>query len=167
MQILSNMYFFFYSCITAKTMRQYGIDHPNVRLKEVLSQDSGRGEARASHEGPFGRKTELYVPMINFVVATYIHNSFPCLGPYFTSAEESFGSIIQAKFTNFANNDADYPTITSIKKTGEMPHPKTTRAAQSILKAREDAIAQVTEMGLESTIFLKLYYLTIVVIVVT
>ena len=40
-------------------MRQYGIEHPNVRLKEVLSQDSSRGEARASHEGPFGRKTEL------------------------------------------------------------------------------------------------------------
>eukprot|EP01036_Dinobryon_divergens_P025773 gene25773-34354_t len=103
-------------CITAKSMRQYGIDHPNVRLKEVLSQDSTRGEARASHEGPFGRKTEF--------------------------AEESFGSIIQAKFTNFSNSDADYPTITSIKKTGEMPNPRTTRAAQSILKAREDAIAQ-------------------------
>lgn len=66
---------------------------------------------------------------------------------HFLSAEESFGSIIQAKFTNFANSDADYPTITSIKKTGEMPNPRTTRAAQSILKAREDAIAQVREIG--------------------
>ena len=42
-------------------MRQYGIDHPNVRMKEVLSQDNLSGELRASHEGPFGRKTELYV----------------------------------------------------------------------------------------------------------
>eukprot|EP00981_Chlorochromonas_danica_P013330 scaffold6156_cov179-Ochromonas_danica.AAC.2 len=44
-------------CITAKSMRQYGIDHPNIRLKELLSTDSTR--INANHEGPFGIKTQL------------------------------------------------------------------------------------------------------------
>jgi hypothetical protein len=38
-------------------MRQYSIDHPNIRLKEVLQSDSTRVDNK--HEGPFGRKTEL------------------------------------------------------------------------------------------------------------
>ena len=40
-------------------MRQYGIEHPNVRLKEVLNTDSSRKAPQANHEGPFGKKTEL------------------------------------------------------------------------------------------------------------
>lgn len=98
--------------ITAKAMRQYGIDHPNVRMKEVLVQDSSRPDViKPSHEGPFGRRT-VY-------------------------AEESFGEIIQAKYTNFASEDADYPTITTIKKTGFMPEPKPTKASLAVSIARE------------------------------
>lgn len=44
-------------CITAKSIRQYAIDHPNIRLKEVLPTDSTRVDA--NHEGPFGIKTKL------------------------------------------------------------------------------------------------------------
>lgn len=44
-------------CITAKSMRQYAIDHPNIRLKELLSTDSTR--INSNHEGPFGIKTKL------------------------------------------------------------------------------------------------------------
>jgi len=50
------------------------------------------------------------------------------------------------------NEDADYPLVTTIKKTGEMPHPRTTRAAQAIIQAREEAAAKVisTEYNLYS-----------------
>ena len=60
------------------------------------------------------------------------------------SSEDSFESIIQSKFTNYTNEDADYPLVTTIKKTGEMPHPRTTRAAQAIIQAREEAAAKVS-----------------------
>lgn len=97
--------------ITAKAMRQYGLDHPNVRMKEVLTNDSARPDViRPSHEGPFGRKT-VY-------------------------AEESITGLIQADYTNFANDDADYPTITTIKKTGHMPEPRPTKASLSVSEAR-------------------------------
>lgn len=61
----------------------------------------------------------------------------------FSSSKDPFESIIQAKFTVFENEDADYPLITTIKKTGEMPNPRTTRAAQAIIKAREEAESKV------------------------
>lgn len=44
-------------CITSKAMRQYSIEHPNIRMKEVLNNDSTRVDA--NHEGPFGIKTKL------------------------------------------------------------------------------------------------------------
>eukprot|EP01034_Spumella_vulgaris_P031883 gene31883-39387_t len=92
-------------------MRQYSIDHPNIRLKEVLTTDSSRVDA--NHEGPFGIKTKF--------------------------AEESMNSILQAGYTNFKNEDTDYPTIVSIKKTGFMPTPRPTIASQAITVAREKA----------------------------
>ena len=48
---------FIIRCITATAMRQYSIDHPNIRMKEVLTNDSTRVDA--NHEGPFGVKTRL------------------------------------------------------------------------------------------------------------
>jgi len=38
-------------------MRQYAIDHPNIRMLEALPSDSTRVDNR--HEGPFGIKTQL------------------------------------------------------------------------------------------------------------
>lgn len=46
-------------------------------------------------------------------------------------------SLLQAKYTNFANEDADYPVVTSIKKTGFMPTPRPTVASQAIIAARK------------------------------
>jgi hypothetical protein len=58
MLVYSNVLAIKKGCITAKSMRQYSIDHPNIRLKEVLlNTDSTR--VGNNHEGPFGRKTEL------------------------------------------------------------------------------------------------------------
>jgi hypothetical protein len=47
-------------CVTSKAIRQFGKDHPNIRLKEQLDDQSGRNNG--SHEGPFGIKTKMYVP---------------------------------------------------------------------------------------------------------
>lgn len=47
-------------------------------------------------------------------------------------------SLLQAKYTNFANEDSDYPIVTSIKKTGFMPTPRPTIASQAIIAARKE-----------------------------
>jgi hypothetical protein len=51
--------------------------------------------------------------------------------------------ILQARFTDFANEDTDYPTITSIQKVGHMPVPKPTIASQAPLIARQRVEAAV------------------------
>lgn len=43
--------------VTSKSMRQFAIEHPNIRLKETLQTDSARIDS--NHEGPFGIKTRL------------------------------------------------------------------------------------------------------------
>jgi hypothetical protein len=45
------------SCITATAMRQYNLEHPNIRMKEALQSSSTRIDA--NHEGPFGIKSKL------------------------------------------------------------------------------------------------------------
>lgn len=55
------------------------------------------------------------------------------------SADESIESILHAKYTNFHNDDADYPIIQSIQKTGHMPTPRPTIASKAIILAREKA----------------------------
>lgn len=54
------------------------------------------------------------------------------------------GDILGAKYTNYANDDADYPVITSIKKVGYMPVPRPTIASQAPALAREKALAEVS-----------------------
>jgi hypothetical protein len=68
--VYSNVLAVKHGCITSKAMRQYSIDHPNIRMKEVLTNDSTRVDA--NHEGPFGIKTKLYVVSLHNVVL-YIH----------------------------------------------------------------------------------------------
>lgn len=96
-------------------MRQYAIEHPNIRMKEILNSDNTRMEA--NHEGPFGIKT--------------------------TTNEESMGELLQAKYTDFNNEDTDYPSVASIKKTGFMPVPKTTHATELIAETRRKAQEKV------------------------
>eukprot|EP01038_Epipyxis_sp_PR26KG_P014912 gene14912-20061_t len=100
-----------HGCITARAMREYNIAHPNIRLVDKVQNNSSR--VSANHEGPFGIKTKF--------------------------SEDTMEDILQAKFTDFSNEDADYPSVHSIKKTGSMPVPRTTIAAQSIIAAREQA----------------------------
>lgn len=61
------------------------------------------------------------------------------LTDWLLSADESIESILHAKYTNFHNEDADYPIIQSIKKTGHMPTPRPTIASQAVSLAREKA----------------------------
>ncbi len=61
---------------------------------------------------------------------------------FFCSAEERMDELLQAKYTDFANEDTDYPSVTSIKKTGFMPIPKPTIASQSVILARQKAEEQ-------------------------
>jgi hypothetical protein len=96
-------------------MRQYAIDHPNIRMKEILNSENTRLDA--NHEGPFGRKTQF--------------------------ADEGMDDLLQARYTDFTNEDTDYPSVTSIKKVGYMPVPKPTIASQSITLAREKAEEKV------------------------
>ena len=44
-------------CVTSRAIRQFGKDHPNIRLKEQLGEIGGANAG--SHEGPFGVKTRL------------------------------------------------------------------------------------------------------------
>jgi hypothetical protein len=50
--------------------------------------------------------------------------------------------LLQAKYTDFTNEDTDYPSVTSIKKTGFMPVPRPTIASQSVILARQKAEEQ-------------------------
>lgn len=45
-------------------------------------------------------------------------------------------SILQGRYTDFTNEDADYPSVVSIKKVGFMPAPRPTIASQSQSVAR-------------------------------
>ncbi len=44
--------------------------------------------------------------------------------------------LLQAKYTDFTNEDTDYPSVTSIKRTGFMPISRPTIASQAIINAR-------------------------------
>lgn len=114
MIVASNVLAIKHGCITASSMREYAIAHPNIRMKESLSADSGRVDA--NHEGPFGKKTVF--------------------------SDDKMEDIVQGKYTDFTNDDADYPIITTIKKTGFMPAPRTTRAADMQVIARKKAEEQ-------------------------
>lgn len=45
-------------------------------------------------------------------------------------------SILQGRYTDFSNEDADYPNVVSIKKVGFMPAPRPTIASESQSVAR-------------------------------
>ena len=55
--MIDTRFYDYVRCLTAKTMRQYSKDHPCIRLKEMLDEDSVN--ANAQYEGPFGVRTKL------------------------------------------------------------------------------------------------------------
>ena len=64
--IPSNILALKHGCITAKSMRQYQIDHPNIRHKDSPADVSGR--ANNSLEGPFGIKTKFAEDSMNAII---------------------------------------------------------------------------------------------------
>ena len=97
-------------CVTARAIRQYARDHPNIRRKEALNHNNSPGsDIRA--EGPFGMKS--------------------------VCAEENIKDIIEAKYTDYSAEDRDYPDTSHILVGGFMPKPRPTIASQSVAYARE------------------------------
>jgi hypothetical protein len=54
------------SAVTAKAQRKFAEDHTHIKMKEILTAESGG--AGAGFEGPFGQKTTLYVLLTLFSI---------------------------------------------------------------------------------------------------
>lgn len=108
MIVFSNILAIKNGCVTARAMRKYAAEHPNIRRKEALQTSSARVDSR--FEGPFGRKTAL--------------------------SDEGMDNIIGAKWTTYGPEDVDYPDTSCIKKTGSFPKPRPTAASQKVIEAR-------------------------------
>jgi hypothetical protein len=106
--VFSNILAIKNGCVTARAMRKYASEHPNIRRKEALETSSARVDTR--FEGPFGRATH--------------------------TEEDGFDKIIQGKYTNYGPEDVDYPDISCIKKTGSFPKPRSTNASVKLNEAR-------------------------------
>jgi hypothetical protein len=52
-------------------------------------------------------------------------------------------AIVQARYTNFATDDQDYPNTSVIATKGLMPRPRPTIASESIALARDTAKEKV------------------------
>lgn len=63
----------------------------------------------------------------------------------FFSSGDSIKDILQARFTDFRNEDNDYPSVSSIKKMGDMPAPRPTAASQAIMNSRKQAMEEKKE----------------------
>mmetsp|Transcript_9476 Transcript_9476/g.8480 ORF Transcript_9476/g.8480 Transcript_9476/m.8480 type:complete len:221 (+) Transcript_9476:29-691(+) len=109
--IYSNILALKHGCLNAKSMREYSLAHPNIRMKESVSEV--KANVSNTHEGPFGIKT--------------------------AAQDDTMDNIIQGKYINYANDDADYPDISSIKKKGTMPPPRSTHATEVIANARKES----------------------------
>lgn len=108
MIVFSNILAIKNGCVTARAMRKYAAEHPNIRRKEALQTSSARVDTR--FEGPFGRKTAV--------------------------SDEGMDNIIGAKWTTYGPEDVDYPDTSCIKKTGSFPKPRPTVASQKVIEAR-------------------------------
>lgn len=111
MIVYSNILAIRNGCVTARAMRKYAEEHPNIRRKEALPANSARVDTR--YEGPFGRKS--------------VYSDYP------------FSDIVQGKFHNFASDDSDYPNVSTVTKKGSFPKPKPTiaSASQSVVRERK------------------------------
>jgi hypothetical protein len=62
----------------------------------------------------------------------------------FPSAAESMSDLLQGRYTDFTNDDTDYPFCASIKKAGHLNDPKPTIASQAGMIARQQAEEKVS-----------------------
>jgi hypothetical protein len=61
---------------------------------------------------------------------------------FFHSADESIKDILQAKFTDFAADDADYPDTSNIMKLSSFPKPIPTKASELLVEARKKRLEE-------------------------
>lgn len=101
--------------ITAKSMREFGKDHPTIHLKEALTEGTSRNTA--NHEGPFGRVT--------------------------AQMDVTMQELIQANFTTYVGDDNDYPDVSAIEDRAVFPRPRATRASLLQRELRERAMQEV------------------------
>lgn len=94
-------------CINASSMRQYIDQHPNIRLKEEAQDNMN---SKGNHEGPFGVQTKF--------------------------ADESMKALMQGEYTNFADDDTDYPDTSNIMKMSSFPMPISTKASELLMSKR-------------------------------
>jgi hypothetical protein len=116
-------------CITAKSMREFGKDHPTIHLKEALSEGTSR--STANHEGPFGKTT--------------------------TQSDVSMQQLIQAGFTSYVGDDNDYPDVSAIEDCVAFPKPRATRASTLQRALREKALQPVILFACDIKISCSLY----------
>jgi hypothetical protein len=96
-------------CITASAMRQYIDQHPNIRLKEEAQDNMN---SKGNHEGPFGVQTKF--------------------------ADETMKGLMQASYTNFVDDDSDYPDTSNIMKMSSFPMPIPTKASELLMSKRRE-----------------------------
>ena len=68
----------------------------------------------------------------------YIYSIIIYLCICYCSAEESINDILQASFTNFDDDDADYPDTSRILKMSSFPKPVPTKSSLLMENARKD-----------------------------
>lgn len=107
-------------------------------MKEILHHDLDAGPSSA-FEGPFGARTQLYVPSLLLSLTLFCVTCSDCLVTL-CSANESMAELIQAKFTNFTNYDTDYPSMAGLVDKSALPLPKSTRSSTLVAeKSRNDS----------------------------
>lgn len=107
--IHSNILAIKHGCVTAKGQRRFAEEHQHIKMKEILSGDH---EVGSGFEGPFGQKTIF--------------------------AEESIDDLVQARFTNFGNDDTDYPNMSGLTNNRTRIAPRGTRASEMQSSSRKE-----------------------------
>lgn len=67
------------------------------------------------------------------------------------SADESMGEIIQAKYTDFSADDADYPDTSNIMKLSSFPKPVPTKSSLSLVHARQREMEKAMVINMQYT----------------
>jgi hypothetical protein len=63
---------------------------------------------------------------------------------YIDSADESIKCLIQAEYTDYWNDDADYPDVSIIEKSSGFPRPRPTYSSELIASSRLKAHEKVS-----------------------
>ena len=89
-------------CITAKAQRAFANDHRDIRFK-APTLNANKGPAKPPYMGPYG------VPS--------------------SGQDESIRGLIEAGYTSFNHDDADYPDFSGQVKKGRVCKPRPTKAS--------------------------------------